>query len=81
MSGHRKLAEQQVYYAGLMSRDQYLRFAECGLSGRAVTALIKAGIDTPERLLSMAPDQIELIRGIGPTLAKEIEAYRTRSQD
>lgn len=80
MSGHRKLAEQQVY-AGLMARAEYLRFAECGLSSRVITSLIKAGIDTPERLLSMAPDQIELIRGIGPTLAKEIEAYRTRSQD
>ena len=75
MSRDRKLAEQQVY-AGLMSQ-----FAECGFSGRTVAALIKAGINTPERLLSMAPDQIELIQGIGPTLAKEIEAYRTRSQD
>jgi hypothetical protein len=62
-------------------RAENLRFAECGLSERVVGALIKAGIDTPERLLSMAPDQIELIQGIGPTLAKEIEAYRTRSQD
>jgi hypothetical protein len=78
MSRRRTLSEQQVY-AGLMSRDEYLRFAECGLSNRLIGALIKAGIDAPERLLSMAPDHIELIRGIGPTLMKEIEEYRARA--
>jgi hypothetical protein len=82
MSRRRKLSEQQVY-AGLMSRaDKFRedqRFAECGLSERTVGALIRAGIDAPEQLLSMAPDRIELIRGIGPTLMKEIERYRARA--
>jgi hypothetical protein len=78
MSKRRELEEQQVY-AGLMSLadtpDVYLRFAESGLSNRVVGALIKAGIDAPERLLSMAPDRIRLIQGIGPGLMKEIEQY------
>ena len=56
------------------------RFAECGLSPRTAAALIKAGIDTPERLLSMASDRILLIPGIGPGLIKEIEQYRARTQ-
>jgi hypothetical protein len=77
MSRRRKLSEQQVY-AGLMSRE-YLRFAECGLSNRVIGALIKAAIDAPERLLSMAPDRIVLIQGIGPGLMKEIERYRARA--
>jgi hypothetical protein len=68
MSRRRKLWEQQVH-AGLMSR---------GLSNRVIGALIKAGI-APERLLSMTPDRIELIPGIGPTLMKEIEEYRARA--
>ena len=56
----------------------YLRFAECGFSHRTAAVLIKAGIDAPERLLSMAPDRIQLIQGIGPTLMKEIERYRAQ---
>ena len=77
MSKRRKLEEQQVY-AGLSladTPDVYLRFAESRLSNRVVGALIKAGIDAPERLLSMAPDRIRLIQGIGPGLMKEIEQY------
>jgi hypothetical protein len=53
-----------------------MRFEECGFSYRIAGVLIKAGIDAPERLLSMAPDRIRLIQGIGPTLMKEIERYR-----
>jgi hypothetical protein len=59
--------------------DQRLRFEDCGLSERTAGALIKAGIDTPERLLSMGLDQIRLIQGIGPTLMKEIERYQARA--
>lgn len=60
-------------------RRVYLRFAECGLNRRIVVALINAGIDAPERLLSMPPDRILLIQGIGPTLMKEIEQYRAHA--
>ena len=56
----------------------YERFAECGFSDRIIGALIRAGIDTPERLLSMAPDRIRLIQGIGPIMMKEIERYRLK---
>ena len=52
------------------------RFADCGFSARTTAVLIKAGIDTPERLLSMTQQQIRLIQGIGPALMKEIEQYR-----
>jgi hypothetical protein len=54
----------------------YQRFEECGFSIRTTGVLIKAGIDAPEQLLSMTPDLIRLIQGIGPTLMKEIERYR-----
>jgi len=56
----------------------YLRFEECGFSDRIARTLIKAGIDVPERLLSMAPERIRLLQGIGPTLMKEIERYRAQ---
>jgi hypothetical protein len=56
------------------------RFEECGFSVRTAGVLIKAGIDAPERLLSMAPDRIRLIQGIGPNLMKEIERYRARAR-
>ena len=56
----------------------YLRFEECGFSIRTAGVLIKAGIDAPERLLSMDPDRIRLIQGIGPKLMKEIERYRAQ---
>jgi hypothetical protein len=56
----------------------YERFAECGFSERIIGVLIKAGIDAPERLLSMPPGRIRLIQGIGPVLMKEIEQYRAQ---
>ena len=43
----------------------YQRFAECGLSQRTTAVL-----------LSMAPDRIRLLQGIGPILMKEIDQYR-----
>jgi len=52
------------------------RFKDCGFSDRTTAVLIKAGIDAPERLLSMDSDRIRLIQGIGATLMKEIERYR-----
>ena len=55
------------------------RFVECGFSERIIGVLIKAGINAPEQLLSMSPDRIGLIQGIGPTLMKEIERYRARA--
>ena len=57
----------------------HMRFTECGLSARTAAALIKAGIDAPEQLLSMAMDRIRLIQGIGPALIKEVEQYRARA--
>jgi hypothetical protein len=57
----------------------HMQFIECGLSARTAAVLIKAGIDAPERLLSMAHDRIILIQGIGPTLMKEIEQYQARA--
>jgi hypothetical protein len=71
--GHRKVGATHV------DSRAHKRFAECGFSIRATAGLIKAGIDAPERLLSMTPDRIELIPGIGPTLMKEIEEYRARA--
>ena len=59
----------------------HLQFTQCGLSARAAAALVKAGIDAPERLLSMAPDRIRLIQGIGPALMKEIERYRAQIKE
>ena len=57
----------------------HMRFAECGFSPRTVAVLVKAGIDTPERLLSMGPERIRLVQGIGVVLMKEIEQYRARA--
>ena len=57
----------------------HLRFTRCGLSPRTAAALIKSGINAPEQLLSMPPDRILLIQGIGPNLMKEIEQYRARA--
>lgn len=54
----------------------YLHFAGCGFSDRITFVLVKAGIDTPEQLLSMAPDRVRLIPGIGETLIKEIDQHR-----
>ena len=56
--------------------DAYLPFQECGFSERIMGVLIRAGIGTPEQLLSMTPDRIRLVQGIGPNLMKEIERYR-----
>jgi hypothetical protein len=58
--------------------DAYMRFAECGFSERIIGVLIRAGLDAPEQLLSMAPDRIRLIQGMGPILMKEIERYRAQ---
>ena len=57
-----------------MLRDEFP-----GLSHRTVAVLLKAGV-TAEQLLSMAPDQIRLLRGIGEGLLKEIEEYRARAR-
>jgi DNA-directed RNA polymerase alpha subunit len=57
----------------------YLRIADCGFSVRTTSVLIKAGINAPEKLLAMAPQDILLIQGIGSTLMKEIERYRARA--
>jgi hypothetical protein len=60
--------------------NEYLRFANCGLSDQTIRALLIGGIDSPERLLSMTPNQIRLIRGMEVTVMKEVERYRTQSK-
>ena len=58
--------------------DGYLRFAACGFSDRAIRALLMGGIVAPERLLSMTPNQIQLISRMGATLMKQVERYRAQ---
>ena len=58
--------------------DGYLRFADCGFSDRAIRALLMGGIVAPERLLSMTPNQIQLIPRMGATLMKQVERYRAQ---
>ena len=58
--------------------DGYLRFAACGFSDRTIRALLMGGIVAPERLLSMTPNQIQLIPGMGANLMKEVERYRAQ---
>jgi hypothetical protein len=60
--------------------NEYLRFANCGFSDRTIRTLLVGGIDSPERLLSMTPNQIRLIRGMEVTVMKEVERYRTQSK-
>jgi hypothetical protein len=59
--------------------QEYLRFKNSGFSDRIIRALLLGGIDAPERLLSMASDQIRLIPGVGAGLMKEVEQYRAQS--
>jgi hypothetical protein len=40
--------------------------------------LIAAGLDMPERLLLMSPEEIGGLKGIEPVMRQEIEAYRSR---
>jgi hypothetical protein len=70
--GERDLRQRKIKPGG------YLRLKYCGFSDRTVRALLAGGIDAPERVLSMSPDQIRLIRGIGRTLIKEVELYRAQ---
>ena len=47
-------------------------------SDRTVEALLKDGVDAPERLLFMCPDQLRTIPGVGKVSLAEIMAYRAR---
>ena len=58
--------------------EGYLRFKSCGFRDRTIRALLAGGVATPERLLSMTPDQVRLIRGVGPAIMKEVERYRAQ---
>ena len=51
-------------------------FRDKGLSDRTVKALLDCGIDAPERLLFMTPDQLAVIRGVGKISLREIMLYR-----
>ena len=86
---HPTIASDGHFYFGRSSRcgerDEakaklggYLRFKNCGFSDRTIRALLAGGVATPERLPSMTPDQVRLIRGIGPALMKEVERYRAQ---
>lgn len=48
------------------------------LSPRVAEALVRAGLDAPERLLFLDTAAIKALPGIGPAARKEIEAYRAR---
>lgn len=47
-------------------------------STKVARALVRGGIDAPERLLFMDAAKIKIVPGIGPSARKEIELYRTR---
>lgn len=51
-------------------------FRDKGLSDRTIKALLDCGIDAPERLLFMTPDQLAVIRGVGKISLGEIMRYR-----
>jgi hypothetical protein len=55
--------------------NKMARFRDRGLSNRTIEALVKHGIDTPERVLFMKEDQLRTIRGIS---MRELRAYRAR---
>jgi hypothetical protein len=55
-----------------------LPFDHCGLSDRTIEALVKHGMDAPERLLFMSEREIEKIPGIGKASIAEIWSYRER---
>lgn len=53
-------------------------FKERGFAQRTIEALVARGIDSPERLLFMAEDQIKKIHGVGKASMREITTYRAR---
>jgi hypothetical protein len=53
-------------------------FRDRELSDRTIKALVKHGIDAPERLLFMTPEQLRVVPGVGNASFKEIVAYRAR---
>ena len=55
-----------------------LRLFDGRLPQRIAEALVKAGIDAPERLLFMSKVEIAALPGVGPAARREIEAYRMR---
>ena len=59
-------------------RPEELAFANRGLSGPTILALLKHGLDMPERLLFMQKDEIKGIPGISKSGIREINAYRAR---
>jgi len=54
------------------------RFRDRDLSGVTINKLIKAGLDTPGRLLFISRAELGKLKGIDPALRKEIDAYRSR---
>lgn len=50
-------------------------FWDRGLSNRTIEALVKHGIDAPERVLFMTEAQLRTIRGVS---MRELKAYRAR---
>jgi hypothetical protein len=60
---------------GLEMINKMARFRDRGLSNRTIEALVKHGIDAPERVLFMKEDQLRTIRGIS---MRELRAYRAR---
>ena len=62
----------------ISDRPDRFSFRDTGLSDRTVRALLACGIDVPKRLLSMTPDKIAIIPGVGKVSLGEIMRYRAR---
>jgi hypothetical protein len=60
----------------LDDRIPLARFEHRGLSDRTIGALVRAGLDAPERLLSMSMVSIGRLKGIGDVSLSEIAEYR-----
>jgi hypothetical protein len=63
----------------LIIRRARKRFRAALFDKRVATVLIAAGIDDPERLVSMDRADIAALPGIGPKAAAKIETYRNSS--
>lgn len=60
---------------GLEMIDKTACFRDRGLSNLTIEALVKHGIDAPERVLFMTEAQLRTIRGVS---MRELRAYRAR---
>lgn len=64
--------------AAVMQSMMAKRLFEGRFSPSITDSLLKAGIDAPERLLFMTPEEIAALPGIGVDTQQEIAAYQAR---